>query len=197
MAYPVPSVQKKSYLCSTKFSTRHSETWSTTKWLYQPVVGIIQTWKSLSARPLKNYKSMLKMDWLLNCRKESSMKEVEWKGQRRQLSRGSWLSIQFLRIFKSLGNLPDGSSLRIQSTVSSIQDSLRLSTAKKEHEKNLNSKSNKIPRAVKIWLKKYGHENTHLLQPCNKNEHGAHLICNIHNKQRKDQAMPKDLVAWK
>ncbi len=52
-------------------------------------------------------------------------------------------------------------------------------------------KSNKVVSAVKKLQEKYGHEKTHMFQPCDKNECGAYLQ---YKKQRTDQAMLKDLA---
>ena len=51
--------------------------------------------------------------------------------------------------------------------------------------------SNKVVSAVKKFQEKYGHEKTHMFQPCDKNECGSYLQ---YKKQRTDQAMPKDLA---
>ena len=56
------------------------------------------------------------------------------------------------------------------------------------------AKYNKVVSAVKTLRKKYGHEKTHMFQPCDKNECGAYLQ---YKKQKKDQAMQKDLATWR
>ncbi len=53
------------------------------------------------------------------------------------------------------------------------------------------AKYKKVVSAVKTLRKKYGHEKTHMFQPCDKNECGAYLQ---YKTQRTDQAMPKDLA---
>ena len=66
-------------------------------------------------------------------------------------------------------------------------------TAEREQAKmsKRKAKSNKLVNAVKKLREKYGHEKTHMFQPCDKNECGAYLQ---YKKQSTDQAMPKDLA---
>ncbi len=70
----------------------------------------------------------------------------------------------------------------------------RQEAAKKEQEKQLKrrAKTNKIVSAVCKLRKKYGHEQTHFFEKCDKLECGAYLQ---YKKQKKDHAMPKDLAA--
>ena len=67
-----------------------------------------------------------------------------------------------------------------------------IETAKKEAEKTSKRRALniKLVSAVKALRAKWGHENTHYFQQCNKNECGAYLQ---YKKQPKDKAMPKDL----
>ncbi len=69
----------------------------------------------------------------------------------------------------------------------------RIETQKKDEEKKSKWKAlhGKLVRAVKVLRTKWGHENTHKFEQCDKNECGAYLQ---YKKQPKDKAMPKDLV---
>lgn len=126
------------------------------------------------------------------------MKEADQKEQKGQLRRGSLKAIS--ENMQRSQRLTSG--VLTQNAIHSLSDPRFLEpfrqrqqeAAKKEQEmrSKRKTKSNKLVSSVMKLREKYGHERTHLFEQCDKNECGAYLQ---YKKQKKDQAMPKDLAA--